>query len=205
MNSTQGFMAESIQGLVLTRAKQGVLVRDDDGKRHWCRAPGKGRKLGMPAPGDHVQFKPSTKTKDGLIIAIDDRQSLLERFVYGRKKELAANIDQIFILATVREPIVSPRLVDRMLVGASLGNMKPTIVLNKIDLYDEAEINDYLAPWRDVYPILTISAKSGNGLKELESHLRNKISMLSGASGFGKSTVLNALINDLDLDTSAIS
>ncbi len=192
-------------GLVLTRARQGVLVQDGVGQKHWCRVPGKGHTMGMPAPGDRVQFKPSGKTKDGVIVSINERDSLLERFVYGKKKELAANIEQILILATLREPNVSPRLVDRMLVGASLGKMKPVIVLNKTDLFDEDEINTYLEPWRGVYPIHTISAMSGEGLEELESALRNRVSMLSGASGVGKSTVLNALISDLDLDTSAVS
>ncbi|MCB2211229.1 ribosome small subunit-dependent GTPase A [bacterium] len=193
------------QGLVLTRAKQGVLVRDDSGTQHWCRVPGKGKRMGMPVPGDYVDFKPSTTTKDGFIEAIHDRSSFLERYSYGRKKEIAANIEQLFLLTTIREPVVSPRLVDRMLVGASIGNMNTTIVLNKTDLFSEDEIERYLAPWRNVYPIHAISAMSGEGLAELESQLRGKVSMLAGASGVGKSTVLNALISDLDLDTSAIS
>jgi ribosome biogenesis GTPase / thiamine phosphate phosphatase len=138
-------------------------------------------------------------------VSINDRDSLLERFVFGKKKEIAANIEQILILATPREPIVSPRLVDRMLVGASLGKMEPVIVLNKLDLVNEDEANSYLEPWRGVYPIHAISAKSGEGLEELESALHNRVSMLSGASGVGKSTVLNALISDLELDTSAVS
>jgi ribosome biogenesis GTPase / thiamine phosphate phosphatase len=198
-------MSESREGLVLTRARQGVLVQDETGTKHWCRVPGKGRKLGMPVPGDHVNFKPSTKTKDGFIEAIHERSSFLERVSFNRKKEIAANIGKLILLTTVREPAVSPRLIDRMLVGASLGGMDAVIVLNKIDMLNEEEVTDYLAPWKGVYPIHSISAMSGEGLEELESLLKGDVSMLAGASGVGKSTVLNALIEELDLDTSPVS
>ncbi len=77
-------MSETTHGLVLTRARQGVLVRDDAGKRHWCRVPGKGRKMGMPVPGDYVKFTASTNTQDGVIISIDERSSFFQRFVYGK-------------------------------------------------------------------------------------------------------------------------
>lgn len=192
-------------GTVLTRARQGVLVRDEDERRHWCRVPGKGSRLGMPAAGDRVRYQPSTGTQDGRIHAIEPRRTHLERWVYGRRKDVAANIEQALILATPRDPVVSPRLVDRMLVGCSIGGLEPVIVLNKLDVIPRNELLAWAACWERVFPILAISAVNGEGLADVHDRLRHRVSLLLGASGVGKSTLLNALITGLDLDTSAVS
>ncbi|MBS1261884.1 MAG: Small ribosomal subunit biogenesis GTPase RsgA [Calditrichaeota bacterium] len=197
--------ASTETGVVLTRAKQGVIVRDDTGARHWCRIPGKGRLLAMPAPGDRVRFEPQTGTADGRVRELLPRDSLLERYVFGRRKQVAANMHRVIVLATLREPPVSPRLVDRMLVGAAAGGLDAIIAINKIDLCAAGEVDRYAERWEGVYPALRLSALAGTGMDELEATLRGRTSLLAGASGVGKSTILNVLIEDLALDTAAVS
>jgi ribosome biogenesis GTPase len=193
-------------GTVLTRARTGLLVQSLKGEEtHWCRPQKKGL-VGMPVPGDLVRFRPGSETADGWIESIEPRESLIQRWVFGRIKEVAANMEKVFILATPYEPKVSPRLVDRMLVGASVGGVEPVIVINKLDLLEQDQALEWSQPWRDAgYDILLLSAESGEGLGELHGRLRQFTSLLMGASGVGKSTVLNRLIVDLDLDTSTIS
>jgi len=198
--------SDSITGLVLTRARTGLLVQGPDGKNVWCRVPGKGSKTGMPVPGDRVHYKPATDTKDGWITGVEERDSLFRRFVFGRIKDIASNLEQVIVIATPADPVVSPRMVDRIMVGALVGKLKPILVLNKIDLFDETIINPYLKIWEKVdLPVLKVSALTGEGLVELEEMLTGKTSLLFGASGVGKSTILNKLMADLDLDTSSIS
>jgi len=196
----------TLTGTILTRAKSGLMVQaDHDESHHWCRYPQKGRGA-MPVPGDRVSFLPQTETTDGWVEEILERKNLLRRWSFGRIKEIASNMEQVLILATPEEPVVHPRLVDRMLVGASVGKMDALIVVNKIDLIGMDTALEWSKPWRMAgYDVLHISAETGEGLEVLHGRLRNRVSLLAGASGVGKSTVLNRLIEDLDLDTSAIS
>ncbi len=196
----------SATGIVLTRTRNGVIVKWDGDEPADCRVPGKGKSFGMPVPGDHIRFTPPTKTKDGWVQEILPRSSLLNRYVYGRIKEIAANMEQVLILATPDEPVVSPRLVDRMLVGCSVGNMDATILLNKADLFTDDQLDAYSEPWRQAgYKVIKVSAKTGTNIDLVEAQLTGRISLLSGPSGVGKSTLMNRLIADLDLDTSALS
>ncbi len=193
-------------GTVLTRARNGILVFDETGKNYWCRVRHKGSKGGMPVPGDLVRYTPSTDVKDGVIHAIEPRKSHLGRYVFGRIKEIVANMDQLAIIATPGEPVVSTRLVDRMMIGASVGHIKPVIILNKIDLFGAEELDTYSELWQKLdIPIFKVSAETGEGTSELHDMLQDKKTLLLGASGVGKSTLLNHLIENLDLDTRAIS
>jgi len=193
-------------GTILTRARSGILVQDDAKELHWCRVPGKGKLLKTPVPGDRVRFTPQSDTSDGWIEGIEERSTLFHRYVFGRIKEIAANMDRVFILATPHDPLVSPRLVDRMLVGAEVGLLDAWIVLNKLDLFTTQELDEYAGSWeRAGYPVLRVSAETGAGLDRLFAELKGHASLLAGASGVGKSTLLNRLIEDLDLDTSTIS
>lgn len=195
-----------IDGKVLTKARQGVLV-EAESEQHWCRIPGKGLKgFPMPVPGDIVRYSPPTGTKDGWIREVHPRKTLLRRYVFGRIKEIAANLEQVIIIATLHEPPVSHRLVDRILVGASEGGLHPVVVVNKIDLADEEDVLAWIDPWKLAgYQVEVISAREGQNLDAVEEKMRGRSSLLFGQSGVGKSTILNQLISDLDLDTSALS
>ncbi len=194
-----------LQGTVLTRSRDGVLVTGAGGV-HRCRVPGKGRHFGMPAPGDRVRFRPETGTADGVVREVLPRETLYRRYVFGRIKEIAANMERLVLIATPRLPRVAPRLVDRMLVGASEGGLEASVVVNKLDLLPVDEAEGWTGPWRRAgYPVLFVSAVTGEGLERLEEQLRGRTSLLAGPSGVGKSTLLNRLIEELDLDTAALS
>jgi len=198
-----------MRGRVVTRARNGVFVAPGkNSELHFCRVPSKGKstRVNMPVPGDWIVYDPPSDVTDGWVRGIEPRISLFRRYVFARIKDIAANMEQVLLLICPESPVVSPRLVDRMLAGASAGKLEPVIVLNKSDLFSRKRIEEYLQPWRDAgYPVLVISALKGNGLEQLENVLSGRDSLLFGASGVGKSTLLNRLIDDLDLDTSSIS
>ncbi len=197
---------EALSGQVITRARGGVLVKTDHGEKHWCRVPGKGSSLPPVVPGDRVLFNPSSDTTDGWLLEIHPRSSYLKRYQFGRIKEIVANLERIMILATPSDPTVSPRLVDRMLVGASIGGMEPVILLHKADLFQAVDLEKYSLPWVQAgYHVITASSDTGEGLHLVRLELEGSETLLAGPSGVGKSTLLNRLIEELDMDTSAIS
>ncbi len=200
-------MSKSREGIVLTRTRIGVLVTSAVGEPHVvCRVRGKGKKIGMPVPGDTVRYTPPTSTSDGWVTEILERRSLYQRYSFGAIKEIAANMDQLVLMVTPDSPPVSPRLLDRMLVGASVGNMEPLILLNKSDLFTREQMEEYLAPAQTArYKSIIVSSETGESVREAETFLKGKTSLLVGPSGVGKSTLLNRLIKDLELDTSALS
>lgn len=198
----------SLIGRVLTRTRTDVLVENNTGGVDHCRIPGKGKAFGMPVPGDRVRYNPPSRTKDGWVLEILERKTLFQRYVFGRIKEIAANMDQAILIATPIEPNVSQRLVDRMLVGAEEAGMETVIVVNKADLLKKQGFSTdrWIESWINAgYPVKIISAFTGEGLAEIEDVFSGKDSLLAGASGVGKSTLLNALISDLALNTASIS
>ncbi|MBZ0264855.1 ribosome small subunit-dependent GTPase A [bacterium] len=177
-----------------------------DGTLDSCRVPGKGKSFGMPVPGDFIRYNLPTATQDGWVEEILPRSSLFQRFVFGRIKEIAANMDRVLLIVTPSEPTVSPRLLDRMLVGASVGNLEVVIVVNKMDILKQKDVEAWLEPWKIAgYSTVTVSAREQTGLLELENHLKDKVCLLAGASGVGKSTILNKIIENLNLNTTEIS
>lgn len=127
-------------------------------------------------------------------------------YVKGRRQIIAANLDQLAIITSTTEPAFKPGLVDRFLVSAEKNDLKPLIVLNKIDLKDAADFSSITDSWRAIgYPVIEISAKKKDGLDLLAESLANKTSVFSGHSGVGKSTIINALAPELYLKTNEIS
>lgn len=124
-----------------------------------------------------------------------------------RPKLIAANVDRMFAVVAARDP--DPRLaqLDRLLVIAEANRVAATVVINKVDLPDTGEVADRIAALYSGigYPVLRVSAETGEGLEALESALSRGISALIGASGVGKSSLLNALAPELDLRTGALS
>lgn len=148
------------------------------------------------AVGDFVWFTP-----DHSIAHIEDRYSFLGRTdISGRKEQLiAVNIDQAIITISVVNPDLKPALVDRYLIAAEKGNIHPIIVINKIDLLDEAsqeekdQYREFLAAYEPIgIPILSVSSHLGTGFEALRSLLKDKTSVITGQSGVGKSSLINA-------------
>lgn len=138
------------------------------------------------------------------------RANTLSRYAEGNfQKEiiLAANIDQVIITASWRQPLIKPGLIDRYICIAALQNTFPVIVVNKIDLCeDRGELQETIGYYRDSgYVALCTSVVSGEGMEELREVLKGKDSVFSGQSGTGKSSLINWLEPGLELRTAEVS
>ena len=148
---------------------------------------------------------------DGSTALIDDiceRRNYIIRRASNLSKQshiIAANIDQAVLMVTISHPETSTTFIDRFLASAEAYRIPVLILLNKTDLYDEADrkkLDDITGLYQSLdYPCLRLSAKEGSGIDDVRRHLENKISLLSGNSGVGKSTLLNALVPDAEVRT----
>ena len=163
------------------------------------------------AIGDKVEFIPQP---DGtaLISAIDDRKNYIIRKATNLSKQshiIAANLDQCFLIVTVAQPETSTTFIDRFLATAEAYRVPVVLIFNKIDVLDE-EQKEYLNAMVDLYEYIgykchKVSARTGEGVDAVAEELKGKVTLLSGNSGVGKSTLINNLFPDLNLKTSEIS
>ncbi len=157
--------------------------------------------------GDRIVWR---QGKDkGVVESCQPRKSLLSRpDSYGKLKPVAANVDQI-IITVAPEPEFFTNLIDRYLVVAEINNIKPLILINKADLIDEtnqSEFDNLQKSYTDLgYRVLTVSAKDSTGLDELIELLKDNTSILVGQSGVGKSSILQTLIPDKDIEIGELS
>jgi len=152
------------------------------------------------AVGDVVYFLADEKhsKSSGTIIRVEDRENHFSRKEVGYEKEdvIAANIDKLLIMLSVKSPKYNKRLLDRFLVTAELNGVEPIIFINKIDLGNRDELNSDFEIYKELnYKFYIISAKERIGLEMVEEELKNSICVLSGPSGSGKSTFINALLD----------
>ena len=168
----------------------------------------------LPVVGDDVEYRLERSTDDrgerGLIMGIGPRHSLFVRSdPSGRMKfrVIAANLDRVFIVVSVKRPSLKPRLIDRMIVSAEHGNMEPVICVNKIDLAKDSEaVEGVMQPYTGMgYRVAYCSALEGTGIEELRGLLRDRTSMLAGPSGSGKTSIVNALRPGFELRTGDVS
>lgn len=161
----------------------------------------RGKKSGV-ACGDHVTFA-STSAGHGVIEATGPRRNLLYRSDEFRSKLLAANVDQAAIVVAA-VPAFHEELLIRCLVACEVADIPALIVLNKADLPETEALTRALAPYADLgYPLLLVSARED--LAALEQRLAGHITVLVGASGVGKSTLLNRLVPEANAVTGEIS
>lgn len=112
----------------------------------------------------------------------------------NRWQVIAANVDLLVIVASLKQPSTRPGLVDRLLVAAECEGIEPLIVLNKVDLVDTAEAARFAEPWKEIgYRVLPTSVPAASGLAELRDAMRGRVAMMLGHSGVGKSSLLAAL------------
>ena len=161
-----------------------------------------------------MSFEPEEKDEgQGIIDGIEDRKNYIIRKSVNLSKRvhiIAANMDQALLVTTLAQPATSTGFVDRFLSTAEAYNIPTIIVFNKSDLYDSEEIRSELDYRKAVYSAigyncLETSATEGEGLAELASLLKGKTTLLSGHSGVGKSTLINAIESSLNLRTGAVS
>lgn len=155
------------------------------------------------AVGDRVEVE---ELDDGScrVASVLERSSALARRSVARRREqiIAANVDQLAAVTSVAEPEPDLRLTDRLLVLAELNGLSTRVVANKVDLRDAEDLRRVYRPAG--YEVLATSAKTGRGLDDLDDRLSGRTTVLAGASGTGKSSLLNALVPGLDLRTSEV-
>ena len=206
-----------MHGLVIKNTGSWYIVKTDDGKDINCKIKGNFRLKGIRttnpvAVGDTVSILPNN---DGtaFISAIDERKNYIIRRSSNLSKEahiIAANVNQALLIVTLAHPVTSTTFVDRFLATAEAYRIPATIVVNKIDLLCNDEDKEYLDAWcylyRSIgYNVIEVSASTGEGIDKLKETLENKITLLSGNSGVGKSTIINQIIPGLNLRTAEIS
>lgn len=161
-----------------------------------CRARGKFRKEGMsPLVGDWVEIQ-ELGSGEGMVQAIEPRRNQFQRPV-------AANVDQLVIIASAAIPVTDPYLIDRISAIAVLKGCQVLVVLNKCDLDSADELYGIYSA--SAVPVLRVSAVTGEGLSDLYQALRGKLSVLTGNSGVGKSSLLNALAPHFNLPVGEVS
>ena len=161
-----------------------------------CRARGKFRKEGMsPLVGDWVELQ-ELGSGEGMVQAIEPRRNQFQR-------PAAANVDQLVIIASAAIPVTDPYLIDRISAIAVLKGCQVLVVLNKCDLDSADELYGIYSA--SAIPVLRVSAITGEGLSDLYQALRGKLSVLTGNSGVGKSSLLNALAPHFNLPVGEVS
>ncbi len=190
------------------------LVRTVAGAEHEAALAGRlkqeergTRKL---AVGDHVTVEPDERGRHWRITAIEERTSVLARREPGGRhgeRVLAANIDQVLVVFAVVKPEPHPRMIDRFLVICEANDLRAHLVINKVDLaVDSAVVDELAAPYVAAgYPVHRTSVKRGDGLEEMRRELHGRVTAVTGPSGVGKSSLLNALHPTLGLRTQEIS
>ena len=161
-----------------------------------CRARGKFRKEGMsPLVGDWVEIQ-ELGSGEGMVQTIEPRRNQFQR-------PAAANVDQLVIIASAAIPVTDPYLIDRISAIAVLKGCQVLVVLNKCDLDSADELYGIYSA--SAVPVLRVSAVTGEGLSDLYQALRGKLSVLTGNSGVGKSSLLNALAPHFNLPVGEVS
>jgi ribosome biogenesis GTPase len=164
-------------------------------------------------PGDLVTLTliPSGGAPQGVIESVEPRRTRFSRRQPGNRgawKEdlLVANLDQLVAVFACADPVPHPRMIDRFLVIAEHNEVPAVIVANKVDLCGLEAAREAFEPYARIgYPVLYASARAGEGLDELRERLAGRTSLLTGPSGVGKSTLLNAIQPGLQLATGAVS
>ena len=206
-------------GLVYKSTGSSYTVKTNDGKVFECRIKGKFRMQGIKstnpiAVGDVVDFELDNTTDEtiGQIHNIHDRKNYIVRKSVNLSKQthiIASNIDIVFLLITINNPPTTTSFIDRFLVTAEAYGIEAILVFNKIDTFDEAMRDEQLYLqyiYSEIgYKFLKVSAIEKKGLDELKGMMIGKVSMFSGHSGVGKSTLVNALEPNLSLKTKNIS
>lgn len=183
-------------GVVISRFGKSADVEDN--ARHIYRCSIR-RTLPSLVTGDKVVWRESLEPNtNGIIEAVHTRHSELVRpDFYDGVKPVAANVDQIVIISAVL-PELSLNIIDRYLVACEVTNIEPIIVLNKIDLLSDeqrAEVEKQLVIYTNIgYQVLYVSCQNHQGIAALQAVLQDKISILVGQSGVGKSSIINLLL-----------
>ena len=204
-------------GLVTKSTGSWYTIRTEDKNYYECRIRGKFRIKGIKSTnpisvGDIVDFNLEENKETGVIDKIHDRKNYIVRKSVNLSKQthiIAANIDTAFLLITIDNPPTFPGFIDRFLATAEAYNIPTVLLFNKVDSYDEEQLEmleELTQIYTDIgYQCFHISATENYNLEKVKKLMSNKITMFSGHSGVGKSTLINAIEPKLNIKTSEIS
>lgn len=211
-------MTKISKGIVLKSTGSNYQVRTDDGALLSCGIKGKYRLKGVRttnpvAVGDCVTIEISDEDEHvGTISQIAERKNYIIRKSTNLSKEsqiMAANIDLAILLVTVRFPETTAEFIDRFLVTAEAYHIPAVIVINKTDLYDAADmmlVDEWFEMFTQIgYPCIKVSVKNNLNIDQISNLLKDKITLIAGNSGVGKSSLVNAIDSSLNLRTGIIS
>lgn len=203
------------KGIVIKSTGSWYLVKRTNGETIEARIRGKLRTKGLRttnpvAVGDIVSLE---KNEDNFVITeIEERRNYIIRKSTNLSKEahiIASNVDQALLIATINHPVTSAVFIDRILATTEAYNIPAILVFNKNDLYDNTDrekLTELIKIYSEIgYRCLQVSAITGQNITELRELLKDKITVLSGMSGVGKSTLINCIEPQLQLKTASIS
>ncbi len=206
-----------MEGLVVRNTGSSYYVETETGETVECKIKGNFRLKGIRttnpvAVGDNVAIK-INPDNTAFITEIRQRKNYIIRRASNLSKEshiLASNLDQVFLIATLAQPFTSTTFIDRFLATSEAYGVPAVLVINKVDLLVEPEDQELLQMVEDLYTtigyaVVRTSAKTGEGIEELKGLLAGKITLLSGNSGVGKSSLINDILPDVNLRTGDIS
>ena len=206
-----------LTGIVIKTTGSWHTVRANEGREVLCKVKGKFRIKGIRttnpvAVGDEVDFQAVEEDGIGVIVKIYPRRNYIIRKATNLSKEshiIGANLDQAWLIATLRDPVTFSLFIDRFLVTAEAYQIPAFLIFNKWDIYTDEE-KEKLENWKLIYekagyPCFFTSAESGEGIKEIRVAIKDKLNIFSGNSGVGKSTLINILDPSIKQKTEEIS
>ncbi len=206
-----------MQGLITKSTGSWYTVLTNEGKKVECRIKGIFRIKGMVttnplAVGDIVDFEMEPDQDTGVITNLHQRKNYIIRKSINLSRQaqiLATNLDQAVLVVTLASPRTSLGFIDRFLVTAEAYDIPARLIFNKLDLFSEEGMEvlaDFMSIYQHVgYPCFEVSALEGTNVDEVQAMLKDKVTLFSGHSGVGKSSLINALLPELTLRTNEIS
>src|SRR5690606_18127194 len=206
-----------MRGLVTKSTGSWYVVEGENGKRIPCRIQGKFRTKGIKATnpiavGDWVRYTYEPDQESAVITALEPRKNYIIRRSINLSKQvqiIGANLDQALLVVTLASPPTSFGFIDRFLVTAEAYDIPAVLVFNKLDLFSEDGLDilrDYMELYEQIgYPCYAVSAQEKTNLAEIRQLLQDKTTLVSGHSGVGKSTLINAIEPTVALKTGEIS
>lgn len=206
-----------MRGLVVKSTGSWYTVLGEDGNRIDCRIKGKFRTHGIRttnpvAVGDWVWYELEPEQESAVITQLEPRRNYIIRRSINLSKQtqiIGANLDLAILVVTLASPPTSLGFIDRFLVTAEAYSIPAVLVFNKLDLFSNEGLDilaDYMAIYEDIgYPCYAVSAEEGTNIEEVRSLLKDKVTLVSGHSGVGKSTFINAIQPTAQLRTGEIS
>jgi len=206
-----------MEGLVTKSTGSWYQVQTPGGQRFDCRIKGIFRTKGITttnpiAVGDQVDFEMEPEQGTGVITRLHPRKNYIIRKSINLSKQaqiIAANLDQAFLIVTLASPRTSLGFIDRFLVTAEAYDIPASLIFNKLDLFSDEGLEilaDYKSIYEDIgYPCYEVSTLQGMNIDQISALITDKVTLFSGHSGVGKSSLINVLLPDLKLRTTEIS